>query len=96
VLTIELRHPHKALAYYARLEKLGDHSAELTYNLGWLLHDASRYEEAVDAYQHALELKPGLAEAELNLGHALHSLGRNDEAREAFERALAAKPALAV
>ena len=94
-LTIELREPQKAVEYAARLEKLGDKNAELSYNLGWLMYDSCRYDDAAKAYRRALELKPGFAEAELNLGHALKSLGREADARDCFDRALAAKPALA-
>ena len=48
----------KAVAYQAKLNQLGDHSPELSYNLGVALQVAKRLEDAANAYTHALQTKP--------------------------------------
>jgi tetratricopeptide (TPR) repeat protein len=79
----------------AKLEELGEPSAELTYNLGIMLDRADQREEAARYYRRATEMKPDFAEALLNLGHALKALGQEDEARASWQQALEAKPELA-
>ena len=50
--------------------------------------DPDTYAEAIDAYQRALVLEPGLADAHCNLGAVLYNLGRRVPARRSFERAV--------
>ena len=50
--------------------------------------DPDTYAEAIDAYQRALILEPGLADAHCNLGAVLYNLGRRVPARRSFERAV--------
>jgi len=49
---------------------------------------------AVEAYQRAVQKRPGFGEAWLNLGSALKDLGRLEEAAEASRQAVALRPAL--
>jgi tetratricopeptide (TPR) repeat protein len=56
--------------------------------MGALLSQASRYAEAVQAYQLALAADPGQGGWSLGLGLALESLGRVSEAKEAYRNAL--------
>jgi tetratricopeptide (TPR) repeat protein len=93
-LTIEMNDLDKATAYQAKLNQLGDRSAELSYNLGVALQIAKRLEDAAKAYTEALQTNPNFAEANLNLGHVLKSLGRETEAGACWDKALTVKPDL--
>lgn len=67
--------------------------AELPSNLGALLSDAGRIEEAIDSYRRALAIAPDFADAHANLGVALTRLGRYEDAVASLGRALQRKPA---
>jgi hypothetical protein len=56
------------------------------------LHDLNRYEEALESYSRALELKPDYPDAYNNRGITLHDLKRYEEALESYSRALELKP----
>ena len=62
------------------------------YNLGNVLKDQGKLDEAVACYRRALELKPDFAEAHNNLGNALKDQGKLDEAVACYRRALELKP----
>jgi len=64
----------------------------LHYNLGQVHGSAARYEDEINAYQHAIALKPDFIEAHVNMGVALRDMGRFDEAFEAFKQALRLDP----
>jgi tetratricopeptide (TPR) repeat protein len=49
-------------------------------------------EEAVEQFQHALEINPRYLEARLNLAITLRDMGRAEEAREQFRIALDIDP----
>ncbi|EIC19818.1 alpha/beta hydrolase family protein,tetratricopeptide repeat protein [Thiorhodovibrio frisius] len=59
---------------------------------GVMLQALLRLEEALQAYDQALALKPDYAEAHSNRGTALDDLGRLEEALQAYDQALALKP----
>ena len=84
-----------ALDTEAKLEQLGERSAELNYNIGVLLQQSNLQEDAARSYRRATEEKPEFAEALLNLGHALEALGQEEEARGCWQQAVQAKPELA-
>ncbi|MDQ2820043.1 MAG: tetratricopeptide repeat protein [Pseudomonadota bacterium] len=69
--------------------------AELPSNLGALLSDAGRLEEAIDSYRRALAIQPDFADAHGNLGVALMRLKRYDEAIASLQRSLQLKPGFA-
>ncbi len=62
-------------------------------NMGLAADSAGRYEEAVAAYQKAIELKPRQTSYYTNLGNALARLGKIDEARTLYEKAATLDPA---
>ena len=64
----------------------------LINNLGVVLWDHGRLDEAIAAYNRAIALRPDLAEAHNNLGIALKDEGRLDEALACFRRAVELKP----
>lgn len=67
-------------------------------NVGWiielgnLLEQVGRPDQAIDWYRHALDLQPDLAVAWNNLGNALVQKGQAHAALEAFNRALEGHP----
>jgi tetratricopeptide (TPR) repeat protein len=69
--------------------------AEAYCNLGALLHECRKYEDAVTAYRQAIGIKPDYAEAYCNLGAALRKQGKLDEAVAAQRQAIRLKPDLA-
>ena len=56
------------------------------------LKKLGRYEEALQAIDKALELKPDYSYAWNNKGIALRNLGRHEEALQAYDKALKLKP----
>ncbi len=64
----------------ARLE--GDYDAY--FNLGYLLVELERYEEALESFQHCLELSPNDPAALYETGYVDYILGRLSEALEAL------------
>ena len=57
-----------------------------------LSQDQGKLEEAIEAYNKALAIKPDYAEAYSNMGIALKDQGKLEEAIEAYNKALAIKP----
>ena len=57
--------------------------------------DLKRFDDALVAYDKALEGKPELAEVWLARGNVFKDLKRHDEAFTAYDKALALKPDLA-
>ena len=53
-----------------------------------MLSDLGRKDEAISAYDKALEIQPDDAEAWNNKGNALSDLGRKGEAISAYDKAL--------
>jgi len=58
------------------------------YNLGRLLHEDGKYEEAAEHYRRAIKLKPDYRDAHNNLGIVLCELGQYEESEPAYRRAL--------
>jgi tetratricopeptide (TPR) repeat protein len=61
-------------------------------NLGAILRQAGKPEEAIGYFKQALRIKPDLAEAHYNLGVTLARLERTHEAIEHYEQALRLNP----
>jgi hypothetical protein len=64
-------------------------------NLGLLLRDTQRLDEAIACFRRTLEVEPRWIEAFNNLGLALEAAGRPDEAVEAYREAIAREPRFA-
>jgi protein O-mannosyl-transferase len=62
------------------------------YNLGFLLANMGRTDEAKALYFKTLEINPNHERAHINLGNLLAKMGRNDEALTHFQKALVIKP----
>ncbi len=63
-------------------------------NLGIVLQELGKLEDAVASYQKALTIKPNIAEAHNNLGLVLFELGRPEEAIANYRKALTIMPDL--
>jgi tetratricopeptide (TPR) repeat protein len=61
-------------------------------NLGYVLADCGRSDEALAHYKEALKIKPDYAEAQYNLGVLLARQGQIDEALACFRTAVKIKP----
>ena len=66
--------------------------AERYNRLGVLCQEQDRLEDAIAAYQQALEQAPGFAEAHYNLGNAYRTKGEMGAAAECFRRAVDSDP----
>jgi len=64
-------------------------------NLGLLLRDTRRPDEAIACFRRTLEVDPGWIEAFNNLGLTLEAVGRSDEAISAFREAITREPRFA-
>jgi len=60
--------------------------------MGISLQDQGKVDEAAEAYNKALSIKPDYAEAYYNMGNVLHKQGKPDEAVEAYNKAISIKP----
>jgi tetratricopeptide (TPR) repeat protein len=61
-------------------------------NLGVILDDMKRFDEAEEAYKRAIEIDPDYAQAWYNLGVLLYDMKRFDEALDACKKALEIDP----
>jgi tetratricopeptide (TPR) repeat protein len=82
----------QALDAYRRALALAPDHADVHMNLGRLLHEAGRLEEAEAHYRQALDARPEDATAAFNLGVALEDSRRPHAAAQAYARAIAADP----
>ena len=87
-LDLEAAAPDDARDAYGRAAALDPRHASARVNLGRLLQEAGRLEEAIVQYREALDLQPRHPTAAFNLGTALEDLGRRAEAITAYRRAL--------
>ncbi len=62
-------------------------TAETFYDIGVETFNKMEYSEAIDAFRHAINLKPDYALAHKKLGDAYYSLHRYEEALESFRKA---------
>ncbi|MFZ2302847.1 MAG: tetratricopeptide repeat protein, partial [Gallionella sp.] len=82
----------EALEFVQKGAALSPDYAAAHNNLGIILFDFRRMEEAEASYLRALQLKPDFAEAHNNLGSALRHMGRLEEAEASCRRALEIRP----
>src|SRR5436309_10197087 len=94
-LELEVAAPIEARDAYRRALELDAHHADAHVNLGRLLHEQGRVEEAERHYRAALSENPDHATAAYNLGIAFEDLDRPADAIEAYRKALSLDPGLA-
>ena len=78
---------HAALEIQRIVMKSGTPTATDHFNLGVLLHETARKEEAEEAYREALNVDPEDADVWSNLGVLLDETGRKGDAEEAYRTA---------
>ncbi len=83
-----------ALSPMKRAAALSFEDVEAHYNLGVILHDLGKFDEAEIRYRHALKIKPDYAEALSNLGNILMKMGRLSEAESVCRQAISMRPDL--
>jgi tetratricopeptide (TPR) repeat protein len=81
-----------AIEWIARAIRQGSPKPVYLWSLGTALHKHGRYEEALKAFDKAVQLKPDDAELWKNLGEVLISLDRPSEAILSFQHALKLNP----
>lgn len=89
---LEATSPADAVQAYGRAIEIEPAHADAHLNLGRLLHEESRLDEAERHYREALRLRPDDPTARFNLGVALQDLGRTREALGAYREALTEDP----
>jgi tetratricopeptide (TPR) repeat protein len=67
-------------------------TAKTFFDIGLKNSENAEYSEAIDAFKHAINLKPDYAEAYYYLGDAFFNLHRYTEAFDAFKQAVKIKP----
>jgi tetratricopeptide (TPR) repeat protein len=83
----------EALEQFAAVLQQGP-DAKAYYNMGVVLFNQNKLDDARQCFQAALQLQPNNAEAHNNLGNVLASQGKANEAGEQFAAAVAAAPDL--
>lgn len=81
-----------AITHYLRVIEVGSPSAELYFAIGHCYQANEANQEAVEAYEKAIELDPARIDIRAKLADALDSLNRTDEAREQAQSILAESP----
>lgn len=76
-------------------DRAGSMSAEAWYELGCDL-EVTSVDDAIEAYERALELDPALADGHVNLGRLLHERGGPAAAEDHYRRALELDPEHAI
>ena len=93
-LLAEQGETRRAIQAYRQALELRDDYFEVHANLGNVLLDADRIEDALSHYREAVRLRPDIAELHDNLGNALRRSGDPYSALTAHDRALQLKPGL--
>ncbi len=85
--------PEQALASVRRARRMHGERAILWNNQGIFLSDLRRYREALDCFEHGLEMDPKSQNLWCNKGRALRAMGRHEEALVCYDRAIPLNPA---
>ena len=86
---------HDNLAFSRQWLRTDPNSVNAHYNLGFGLAQLGRHQEAVVAYERALEIEPDYGYAHNNLANALGKVGKHEEAIRHFQQALELDPGYA-
>jgi len=84
----EAEQPSPAIKLNITTDEIASKSAEVWFNKGFALSSLGKYEDAILAYEKAIQIDPQLVEAWNNKGIALGDLGRHEDAIEAYEKAI--------
>ncbi len=90
---LAVQHHHAGrLTEAANLYRQIPSMAEAQLNLGSILLNDGKLDEAFGCFSEAIELKPNFAEAHSNLGNIYRAQGKLDDAVNAYHRAISLKP----
>jgi tetratricopeptide (TPR) repeat protein len=84
--------PQRAVAAFREAVRLKPEYAEAHYNLGRLLSDLGKLDEAIAEYREAIRLQPKYADAHRNLGLAFKKQGKLDEVIATYREAIRLNP----
>jgi tetratricopeptide (TPR) repeat protein len=84
---------HNLLSLYTETLQQNPSCWMAHYNLGIVLSEKGKADQAIDHYKRAVDLRPDYAEAHYNLGRLLVEQGQFDEAIAHYEKAAAINPA---
>ncbi len=85
-----------ALPAFQKTAMLMPNDAQAHFNLGSVLKDLNRFEEAIACFRRALKINPAYSEALSNMGSAQNGLGNLTQAVGSFNRALKLTPNSAI
>lgn len=75
--------------WFSKVVSWEPNNLQAWYYLGRTKYNENRFEEAIETFQHLLQLDPKNVKAEDNLGLSYEGLGRNEEAAAAYRTAIA-------
>ena len=76
--------PDKAAEAARKMIELNPNDPDALFNLGFMLVQMQRYEEAIEILDRVIELNPSMEYAHLNKGFSFYSLGQYSKAIEAY------------
>jgi len=88
----ESNDPSKAVKCYEKAIEINPENSATHNNLGNLLDDLKRFEEAETEYRKAIEINPEYSEAHYNLGVLLQKRERFEEAETEYRKAIEINP----
>jgi len=74
--------------WFSKVVSWEPNNVEAWYYLGRTKYNENHFEEAIQTFQHTLQLDPKNVKAEDNLGLSYEGLGRNDQAAAAYRTAI--------
>ena len=87
-----LRRLPEAEVGFRKAAELNPNYADAHNNMGMVLKEQGKLDEAIEFCQHALKIKPDYAAAHSNMGVVLKEQGKLEGAIESYQRALKIKP----
>jgi tetratricopeptide (TPR) repeat protein len=81
-----------AISLNITTDEIESKSAEVWFNKGFALNSLVKYDEAINAYDKAINLNPYYAAAWNNKGIALDNQGKHDESIKAYDEAIRLDP----
>lgn len=82
----------KAIAELKQITKTNPTDSWAWFRLGWVLSNAQRYDESIDAFNESLKLDPYSPSVWASNGNSFYSLKKYDQALEAYEKASQLRP----
>jgi tetratricopeptide (TPR) repeat protein len=83
-IEMKQNHPEEALALLGKATRLQDDIRIAYLDLGTILTQQKRYDEAVAALQHAVKLDPAQPDAHYRLAHVYQDMGKTAESQREF------------